>query len=200
MGAPKAALPFGPETMLQRIVRLVGTVCDPIVVVAAEGQELPALPAGVIVARDRHAERGPLEGLAAGMAALPTDVEMAYATGCDVPLLVPAVVQRMFDVVGDDTISVPVCGGFQHPLAAVYRRSVLPLIEALLASDRLRPGLLFDCVATRRVGEQELRDVDPELDSFKNVNQGDDYLAALRQAGFEAPAEVLAELDMKVQT
>ena len=35
MGVPKATLPFGPEMMLQRVVRLLGSVVSPIVVVAA---------------------------------------------------------------------------------------------------------------------------------------------------------------------
>jgi len=52
MGSPKALLPFGPETMLQRVVRLLGTVVSPIVVVAATGQDLPPLPASVILTRD----------------------------------------------------------------------------------------------------------------------------------------------------
>ena len=44
MGVPKATLPFGPETMLQRVVRLLGAVVSPIVVVAAREQSLPELP------------------------------------------------------------------------------------------------------------------------------------------------------------
>ena len=44
MGTSKALLPFGGETMLQRIVRLLGTVASPLVVVAAAGQPLPNLP------------------------------------------------------------------------------------------------------------------------------------------------------------
>ena len=38
MGAAKAMLPFGPETMLQRVVRLLGTTVSPIVAVAARDQ------------------------------------------------------------------------------------------------------------------------------------------------------------------
>ena len=53
MGRPKAWLPFGPELMLQRVVRLVGTVARPIVVVAAPGQDLPELPAGVSIVTRR---------------------------------------------------------------------------------------------------------------------------------------------------
>ncbi|MGD9720797.1 MAG: molybdenum cofactor guanylyltransferase [Pirellulales bacterium] len=184
MGAPKLALPFGPETMLARIVRLLGEVCVPIVVVAAPGQELPSLTANVIVARDRHPGRGPLEGLLAGLSALPADVDAAYATSCDVPFLVPAFVRRIFELLGDDAIAVPVSDGFQHPLSAVYRRSLTELIETLLAADRLRPRDLFDIVATRRVAANELLDVDPRLDTLKNLNQPEDYLAALAEAGF----------------
>src|SRR5262249_36088440 len=98
MGTSKALLPFGPETMLQRVVRLLGTVVAPIVAVAAADQNLqalPALPAAVIVARDEHKGRGPLEGLRAGLKALPSDIDAAYVTSCDVPLLVPGFVEQM---------------------------------------------------------------------------------------------------------
>jgi len=54
MGSPKALLPFGAETMLQRVVRLLGSVVSPIVVVAAPGQSLPPLNGDVIVTRDEH--------------------------------------------------------------------------------------------------------------------------------------------------
>ena len=42
MGRPKAWLPFGPETLLQRVVRLIGEVVNPLVVVAAPDQDVPA--------------------------------------------------------------------------------------------------------------------------------------------------------------
>ena len=98
MGVPKATLPFGAETMLQRVVRLLATVVSPIVVVAAEGQALPALPDEVTVTRDEREARGPLEGLRAGLKALPESVAAAYVTSCDVPLLVPAFVERMIEL------------------------------------------------------------------------------------------------------
>ena len=53
MGRSKALLPFGPETMLQRTVRIVrAAVAGPIVVVAAADQSLPPLPADVAVVVD----------------------------------------------------------------------------------------------------------------------------------------------------
>src|SRR5882672_6567118 len=92
MGFPKALLAFGTETMLQRVVRLLETTVSPIIVVAAPGQSLPELPASVTVTRDQREDRGPLEGLRAGLKALPGQVDVAYLTSCDVPLLVPGFV------------------------------------------------------------------------------------------------------------
>jgi molybdenum cofactor guanylyltransferase len=180
MGVAKATLPFGPETMLQRVVRLLSTTVSPIVAVAARDQELPPLPVEVIVARDERESRGPLEGLRAGLKALPESTDAAYVTSCDVPLLVPAFVEHMLGLLGDHDIAVMEIDGFTHPLSAVYRRSVLPLVESLLAQDRLRPVFLFDAVRTRRVSPDEMRAADPDLRTLRNLNTREDYEAALR--------------------
>jgi molybdopterin-guanine dinucleotide biosynthesis protein A len=185
MGVPKATLPFGPETMLQRVVRLLGTVVSPIVVVAAREQSLPELPAGVKIAHDEREQRGPLEGLRAGLKALPDSLEFAYITSCDVPLLEPAFVERMVELLGDHDIAVMEIDGFPHPLSAVYRRDTLPHVEALLEKDKLRPVFLFDAVRTRRVRPEEMLSVDPQLRTLRNLNTREDYLAALAEAGYQ---------------
>ena len=183
MGVPKATLPFGTETMVQRVVRLLGTVVSPVIVVAARGQSLPALPDEVRVARDEREARGPLEGIRAGLSALPASTDAAYITSCDVPLLVPAFVERMIDLMGDHDIAVMEVDGFPHPLSAIYRRDTLPHIERLLAGDRLRPVFLFEAVRTRRVKPEEMTVVDPELKTLRNLNTPEDYRAALADAG-----------------
>jgi molybdenum cofactor guanylyltransferase len=183
MGTSKALLPFGPETMLQRVVRLLGTVASPLVVVAAVDQTLPPLPADIIVTRDEREGRGPLEGLRAGLKALPDDVALAYVTSCDVPLLVPAFARRMIELLAEHDIAVMEIDGFPHPLSAVYRRSTLPQVEALLAKDKLRPVFLYAAVPTRRVLPSEMRTVDPDLDTLRNLNTPEDYQDALARAG-----------------
>ena len=184
MGTSKALLPFGPETMLQRVVRILGNVVAPIVVVAAADQELPELPRDVIVTRDERDAKGPLEGLRAGLTALPSDVEAAYVTSCDVPLLVPGFVTGMIRLAEGHDIAVMEIDGFPHPLSAVYRRAVLPHVEALLAADRLRPVFLFDQLRTRRVSPAEMTAVDPDLLTLRNLNTREDYTRALASAGF----------------
>ena len=181
MGVPKATLPFGKETMLQRVVRILHTVASPIVVVAAREQSLPELAADIIVTRDEREAQGPLEGLRAGLSALPASIDVAYATSCDVPLLEPAFVTRMVELLGDHDIAVVEVDGFPHPLSAVYRRKTLPHIESLLAVKRLRPVFLFDMMRTRRVRPEEMIAVDPQLRTLRNLNTKEDYLAALAE-------------------
>lgn len=185
MGRDKASLPFGDESMLARVVRIVSVAVLPenIVVVAAEGQTLPNLPVPITIARDQHPERGPLEGLAAGLEAIAERVDAVFATACDVPLLVPDFINAMFRELEKHEIAVPKEGEFFHPLAAVYRTSLLPVVRELLERDQRRASLLFEAAGTKEVDAEELRSVDPELWSLKNLNRPEDYSAALRVAG-----------------
>ncbi len=198
MGRPKAWLPFGPEVLLQRVVRLVSTVVDPVVVVAAADQNLPPLPPTVIAVRDEIAGRGPLQGLAAGLAALPNEVEYVFATATDAPLLRPAWIPCLHEIGGDYDLIIPSVDGYPHPLAALYRRTaVLPVIKDLLRADRLRLVGLMDAVRTRVVTREELASVDPEFETLRNLNSPDEYIAALRIAGFDTPDDDCARPEFR---
>ena len=181
MGRPKAWLPFGPEVLLQRIVRILDSVVGPLVVVAAPDQELPDLPEHVLVTRDELAGRGPLEGLSAGLHALPESTTVAYLSACDVPFLNNPFINKLISDLGDADIAVPFADGHYHPLAAVYRTSIITQVDCLLSQDRLRPFFLFDKVNTVRISEAQLRKVDPELDCLQNLNQLSDYHLALEK-------------------
>jgi molybdopterin-guanine dinucleotide biosynthesis protein A len=181
MGRPKAWLPIGDEWMLPRIVRLLGEVATPIVVVAAADQDVPPLPAGVEMVRDPVQGRGPLQGLAAGLEALRGRTDAAYVSSCDVPFLRPAFVRRLIERLGDFAICVPEVGGYRHPLAAVSRLDVAAVAARLLAENRMRPAFLFEEAPTRIVRPEEMADVDPTFQSLRNLNLPSDYEAAIRE-------------------
>lgn len=182
MGQPKAWLPFGPEVMLQRVVRILQQVVSPVVVVAAPGQELPRLPADVGIVRDAKEYEGPLRGLAGGLAAIQGHAEAAYLSACDVPFLRPEFISRMDELRGNHDVCVPYVSGFHHPLAAVYQTNVVLTVEALLSEQRFRPTFLFEKVRTRLVLPEELTEVDPTLVSLRNVNTPEEYGMALEEA------------------
>ena len=199
MGLPKLTLPFGDEFMLTRVLRLLQGVVHPIVVVAAQHQEVPPIPEDVVLIRDQRPDRGPLEGLAAGLATLEGRAAAAYVTSCDVPLLQQAFVARMIELLGNHDICVPKEDRFHHPLAAVYRVRVLPVIRQLLANDQLRPRFLFQQCDTREVACEDLRLVDSELATLENLNHPDDYVRAMNRIGLTIPEDVRSRLQQAQQ-
>ena len=184
MGRAKLSLPFGPELMLPRVVRILSEVVAPVVVVAASRQELPELPRDVLVARDEQEHLGPLAGLAAGLEALSDRCEAAYVSSCDVPLLRAEFVRRVIELLGENDIAIPRDGQYHHPLAAVYRTRLAKDARELLNAGRMRPVGLLERGRVQEFDVEVLRDVDPTLDSLRNVNGPEEYEAALRDAGF----------------
>ena len=184
MGRPKLALPFGAEQMLERVVRILSEAVPTVAVVAAPEQQLPDLAEGVRIARDEQEYLGPLAGLAKGLAALRADFDAAYISSCDVPLLRPEFVRRMIELLGDEDIAIPRDGQYHHPLAAVYRTRLEDDVRELLRGGRMRPVFLLERCRVREVDVETLREVDPNLDSLRNLNEREDYEAALRDAGF----------------
>jgi molybdopterin-guanine dinucleotide biosynthesis protein A len=187
MGQPKAWLPMAGQPMLAHVVGVLAKVVNPIVAVAAPGQELPPIPAEVQIVRDEKKGRGPLQGLAAGLAALDGRADAAYVSSCDVPFLRPKFIRRLIALLCDYAICVPRLGDRHHPLAAVYRIEVKEAVSRLLTENRMRPFFLFEMVPTRIVDTDELIDVDPRLESLRNLNTPEDYEAAVREFAAENP-------------
>lgn len=184
MGSPKAALEWHGSTLLGRAVGVLARVVDgPVVVVAAPEQELPASRAEVV--RDPVEGRGPLQGIAVGLDAVADRAGTAFVCSVDLPFLHPVFVRSVLRAVGPGIdVALPVARGFNQPLAAAYRTTLARRIDALLAEGRMRPAMLFEEVAVRRLDDDTLRAdralaaADPELDSVLNVNAPDDYRAA----------------------
>jgi len=193
MGTPKAALEWHGSTLLRRTAGVLARVVDgPVVVVRAPGQALPALPAQVEVVEDPREGLGPLQGLAAGLAATADRAEAAFACATDLPFLHPAFVRRVLRALGDGAdVALPVALGHPQPLAAAYRTALAPAAGRLVAARRLRPAFLFDgCTIVRLDTEALLADpvlaaLDPDLDSVMNINEPADYAAARSRAAPE---------------
>jgi molybdenum cofactor guanylyltransferase len=176
MGRPKAWLPVGNEVLLQRVVRVVGEVMRPVVIVAATEQDVPPLPERVELVRDETPGLGPLGGLATGLAALRGRADVVFLSACDMPRLTPAFVRQVLDGLADADIAVPDIGGRLHPLAGVYRITVLPVVRSLLAQNRLRMTDLLAAVSTRTLDASHF--TDPS--AVSNVNTPEEYAELLR--------------------
>ena len=183
MGSSKAALYWHGSTLLRRVTGIVARSVDgPVVVVSAPGQVLPELDGAVEVVADEREGRGPLQGLAAGLAAIGDRAEVAYVSSTDVPLLHPAFVRRVVSAVDDGfDVALPDVGGYRQPLSAAYRVALANTVQELVAADRMRPAFLFERSRVLHLGEADLLNdgavnrLDPELASVSNLNEPADY-------------------------
>ena len=202
MGTSKASLEWHGSTLLRRVVGVVGRSVDgPVVVVRAPGQTLPELPDTVELVDDAREGRGPLQGLAAGLAAVRDRATATYVSSTDVPLLHTRFIHRVLAAFDDDVdVVLPEVGGFRHPLAAVYRTELVDVVERLIAEDRMRPAFLFEACRVRRLdadallGDPALAALDPDLDSVLNLNEPADYEAARARRAPEVTVRVFGAL------
>jgi molybdopterin-guanine dinucleotide biosynthesis protein A len=198
MGQDKAWLPFGKETMLQRVVRLAGEVAPigNVVVVASAEQELPELPREVRILRDSMEDQGPLPAVIAGLRALLSTADVALVVSCDAPLLNPQAAAYLFDQLAGtrradngqspDAV-VPTEPSRMYPLFAVYRTSCSAALDVAMGINQLtgRGASLHGAVNAEnyvnvlRLPIDELRSIDPELHSLLNCNTLEEYQAAL---------------------
>jgi molybdenum cofactor guanylyltransferase len=204
MGAPKAALEWHGSTLLRRTVGILARVTTgPVVVVRAHGQDLPDLPKGTLITDDPREGKGPVQGIAAGLAALRGRADTAFISSTDMPFLHPAFIRRVLRVLSDSEttdVALPVARGYKQPLAAAYRVSLSDTAERLVKEDRLRPAFLFGECAVEQLDDEALKQdpvlaaLDPDLDSVVNVNTPADYQAARARPAPEVTVQLFGTL------
>ena len=220
MGTAKSALEWHGSTLLRRTVGIVARAAEgPVVVVRAGGQDLPDLPKGTVVVDDPREGKGPVQGIAAGLAALSERADAAFVCSTDMPFLHPAFVRRVLRVRPDGSetvtlahrprvlaeregtdVALPVARGYRQPLAAAYRVSLAEAAERLVKEDRLRPAFLFEQCVVASLDDDTLRQdrvlaaLDPDLDSVLNVNTPADYQQARARPGPEVTIQLFGTL------
>ncbi|MDV6012825.1 NTP transferase domain-containing protein [Haloechinothrix sp. LS1_15] len=210
MGTAKASLEWHGSTLLRHVTGILGRVVDgPIVVVRAPGQRLPALPPIIAVHEDPEEGRGPMQGLAVGLAVAAKQAGTAFVCSTDLPFLherfVRAVLRgfRTDPAAGWHTppdVVLPHVHGFRQPLAAGYRTSLAGHVTKLLEAGRSRPAHLFEECRVRTLedadflADPELSATDPELDAVVNVNTPEEYRQARERAAPEVHVECFGVL------
>jgi len=176
MGTSKAALEWHGSTLLRHVTGIVArAVHGPVIVVRAPGQRLPSLPEDIEIIEDAVEGRGPLQGLAAGLAAARRHAAGAYVSSTDVPFLHPAFVRHVTAALDGIDVALPEARGYPQPLAAAYRTALAPLVAGLVEADRMKPAFLFERCETRWL------EALPHPESVRNLNTREDYEAAHRE-------------------
>ena len=174
MGRDKAGLPVGDGTLVEHLLRRLAPVgSETIVVGGPHHSDLP----GVRRIDDRYPGMGPLAGVHAGL--LAANSSWVWAVACDLPDVEPRVGTLLCSLaVGVDAV-VPRLDDGPEGLCAVYDRSLAPRIASFLEPGQRRVQDFLAGLDVRYVTAAEIRRVDPELRSFRNLNTPADYEAWL---------------------
>ena len=175
MGRSKALLPFGKETLLERLVRIYGALFNEVIVVAAPDQAFPSVNAQIV--HDRIPGQGPLAGICAGLCA--ARWETCFISSCDHPFPHSGLVQALLAELREFDICAPRWDNWLQPLFAAYRKSLLPSFEAQLARGERRPIAIYEKVRTRILETDDIRGIEPEGHSLMDLDEPGDYLRAL---------------------
>ncbi len=185
-GRRKAFLEVGGRTILDRLVEALGGIFGEVLLVTRE----PALYEGLSlrVVADIHDGRSSLTGIHAGL--FHCRSPFAFVVPCDTPFLQAPLVRRIVGEItpGADVI-VPLIDGRYEPLCAVYSKRCLSAIEAQLERGCYRIFDFFEGVRLETLSAGRIREVDPDLLSFFNVNTPDDLARSRRIGAPESPKE-----------
>jgi len=170
-GRNKARLPIEGQTILDRLVALLGAFFDPIIIVTNQPRDY--LDEGVILVTDLVDIRSSLTGIYSGLFYSPRP--HAFITGCDMPFLKQELLELILkNLEARWDVVVPVTEEGYQPLSAIYSRRCLEPIANQLAERKLKVSHFFSKVRIKKVPETSLRQVDPELKSFFNINTPED--------------------------
>jgi len=140
MKADKAGLDVGGRTLLEHVLGQVEPLFDETLAVVSAGQTVRAR--GRVI-EDEIPGLGPLGGILAGLKAARN--EACAVIACDIPEIDVPLLRALARTTCGSEITVPVGpAGLHEPLFALYRRSVIPRIEALLAGGERSILPLFD--------------------------------------------------------
>lgn len=181
-GAHKALLEVAGVRLIDRLLGVMWSVFDEVVVSAREAGPLAGLGAPVVL--DRMAPRSSLTGIHAGLCGV--KAEHAFNVACDVPFLRPDLVRALLAELAADPeadVVIPLKDdGYMEPLFAIYSKRCLPHIEAQLERGDCKIIRFFDKVRVRRVELGRLRHADPDLLWLHNLNTPEELDRARRLA------------------
>lgn len=175
-GRDKAVAEVGGVPMIRRVADAVVPLVDELVVNLRSDQRstveaaLDGLAVPVTYAVDPVPDRGPLAGIATGLAA--TAAEYALVVACDMPLVDPEFVEFLFERAAGHDGAVPVeredDREWVQPLQAVYRvDATLAAARTVIDAGASRP---LDAIANLDVRRVTVADAPGGESTLDNVN------------------------------
>lgn len=186
LGTDKAAIMIDGERLIERAVRVLREVTQPVIVIADRANRYE-LRDGTPVICDDSPGNGPLGGIVTGLRV--SGPGRHALLPCDMPFVSATVLRLLFDSAYAYDAAVPVIDGRMEPLCAVYDASCIGPFDAALKAGCRAVYRALEGLRVFRVEETVLRGLDPHLEGFTNLNCPDDLEQLGNQVSLRANEE-----------
>ena len=174
-GKNKAFIRVGKVLILDAILSVFRSIFKEILLVAADPVEY--LDWDLNLVTDMFPIRSSLTGLHSALFFATNPY--VFVTACDTPFLKKKVIEQIIASIEPNAdVIIPETSKGVEPLCAVYSKRCLKPIEKNLIEQKVKIRQFFENVRVRTVSENILREYDPELSSFFNINTPGDLLLA----------------------
>ena len=174
-GKEKAWVEVSGQRILDRIYTALKLLFEEIIVVT--NNPLGFAGWNLLIVTDLVNVRSSLTGIHAGLFYMTQPY--GFFTACDAPFLNPDLIKLLLqEITPQADMVIPETSAGLEPLCAVYSKQCLKPAERHLAQNKLKIQLAFRKCRMKKVREQKLREVDPNLLSFFNVNTPEDLARA----------------------
>ncbi len=177
-GRVKSLLTLDDKPLIQHVVERIGELSKELVISCKMGDERfrEMFPNADIVLDDDRI-KGPLAGLKSAIPHI--DTEYVIVVPCDGPFVRPAVMELILERGGGHDASIPRWpNGYIEPLIAVYRTTALEeAVERAWKDGTMKLSKMIDTMEdVVYVPTEDLKDLDPDMESFINLNSPVDLL------------------------
>ena len=170
MGEDKAFLQIDGIPIIKRICSLFLTLFKEVIIVTNRKEKF--LQIGVSVYDDLVPGLGALGGLytALTLASFP----FSFVVACDMPFLNKDVIDYLIQRKNSYDLIIPRTPDGLQPLHAIYSKKCVEPIQSLLLQRKMRIIDLFPLVRLEIVDSKEFNSLDPDYESFININTPED--------------------------
>lgn len=111
----------------------------------------------------------------------------SLVTACDMPLIDLRIISLLLnEIEGSAAMAiVPKIAGKWEPLLAIYSKACIPKMEESLTQGRVKMQEFLGLISAKAVPEEKLKELDPALRCFTNLNTLED----LERLGLELELE-----------
>jgi molybdopterin-guanine dinucleotide biosynthesis protein A len=167
----KAFLRIEGERIVDRTKALFLQLFDEVIIVT--NKPLEFIDLGIRTVADLIPGKGSLGGVYTGL--FHASHPKSFVVACDMPFLKKEVIQYMVELAAEYDVVVPVGTAGMEPLHAIYSRRCMKPMERQIENDDLKLISIYSKLKVKKVQEEELSRLDPDLLSFRNINTLDEY-------------------------